>query len=324
MSNHDSGGAAAQLYGIGTVARLTGISTHTLRIWERRYQVVTAERSESGRRQYSREDIERLTRIKNLIDRGETISAIAGLSLAELKGRLNEHMQVALQRETTAQRVRLAILGDARLAALTGELAPAEVVVVDPVPASFRAEIQRLHPDALLLDLQTLNPDQLNLVMDLRGVSSARRVIVAYSFGRRADAQALEERGVVLLRAPFTPADVTRALFADGFEGQPLDPADVEPLPAPGSPITKIAPRRYSAEQLARLARVSTTVECECPRHLVDLVMSLTAFEVYSAECENRSPEDAALHMHLHATTAHARAMIEDALAHVVRAEGLG
>ncbi|MEL7297161.1 MAG: MerR family DNA-binding transcriptional regulator, partial [Pseudomonadota bacterium] len=37
-------------YSIGAVARLTGISTHTLRIWERRYAAIVAERTDSGRR----------------------------------------------------------------------------------------------------------------------------------------------------------------------------------------------------------------------------------------------------------------------------------
>ena len=38
------------------------------------------------------------------------------------------------------------------------------------------------------------------------------------------------------------------------------------------------APERlYDQEQLARLARVSTTVDCECPQHLAGLLRSLAA-----------------------------------------------
>ena len=64
-------------------------------------------------------------------------------------------------------------------------------------------------------------------------------------------------------------------------------------------------------------------MDCECPAHLVDLVISLSAFEVYSAQCENRNPEDAALHADLHRTTAQARALMEQALTQVATAEGL-
>ena len=36
------------IYNIGVVARMTGIPVATLRVWERRYQFPTAERTEGG------------------------------------------------------------------------------------------------------------------------------------------------------------------------------------------------------------------------------------------------------------------------------------
>lgn len=82
-------------------------------------------------------------------------------------------------------------------------------------------------------------------------------------------------------------------------------------------------PRRLSAQALQRLARVKSTVECECPHHLVDLVRNLTAFEVYSLQCRNRNEKDAALHAYLQLTTAQALAMIEDALIRTAAAAGI-
>ncbi|MDL1950237.1 MerR family transcriptional regulator, partial [Acidobacteria bacterium ACD] len=38
---------------IGAVARLTGISTHALRVWERRYGTLKPQRSDGGDRLYS-------------------------------------------------------------------------------------------------------------------------------------------------------------------------------------------------------------------------------------------------------------------------------
>jgi hypothetical protein len=67
----------------------------------------------------------------------------------------------------------------------------------------------------------------------------------------------------------------------------------------------------------------ATAIKCECPHHLVDLIMSLSAFEAYSAACESRSREDAALHAKLHVTAARARALLEQALADVVAMEGI-
>ena len=40
------------LYGIGTVARLTGLKSDTLRVWERRYGLGASYKSPTGRRQY--------------------------------------------------------------------------------------------------------------------------------------------------------------------------------------------------------------------------------------------------------------------------------
>ena len=53
------------------------------------------------------------------------------------------------------------------------------------------------------------------------------------------------------------------------------------------------------------------------------LLQSLSAFETYSQECEDRNPEDALLHAFLHRTTAHVRRIMEEALRHLVRVEGI-
>jgi hypothetical protein len=56
---------------------------------------------------------------------------------------------------------------------------------------------------------------------------------------------------------------------------------------------------------------------------VVDLLLSLRAFERYSAECENRSPADAELHRQLGRYAAGARALFEEALVRVAQAEGI-
>ena len=67
-----------QRYGIGAVAKLTGLTVHTIRVWERRYQAVVADRAPNGRRVYTAADIEKLRLLKTLTDQGLSISAIAG------------------------------------------------------------------------------------------------------------------------------------------------------------------------------------------------------------------------------------------------------
>lgn len=69
---------------IRVVARRTGLSTHLIRMWERRYKAVEPERTDTGRRLYSDEDIERLSLLRQATLTGETIGQIANLSTEEL------------------------------------------------------------------------------------------------------------------------------------------------------------------------------------------------------------------------------------------------
>jgi DNA-binding transcriptional MerR regulator len=71
-------------YRIGTLARLTGVTTHAIRIWERRYGALTPSRTPGGARLYTDADVQRLRLVKRLLERGYTISAVANLDLSEL------------------------------------------------------------------------------------------------------------------------------------------------------------------------------------------------------------------------------------------------
>ena len=70
---------------IQRVARITGLSPHVIRVWEKRYQAVTPERSDTNRRFYNETDIDRLQKLANLTRDGYRISQVAKLSLEELK-----------------------------------------------------------------------------------------------------------------------------------------------------------------------------------------------------------------------------------------------
>lgn len=76
-------------YSIGSVAKLTGISQFTLRAWEARYKIAKPKRSPTGRRLYSDADVERLTLLKRLTERGHGIGDIAGLDVSRLNSLLD-------------------------------------------------------------------------------------------------------------------------------------------------------------------------------------------------------------------------------------------
>src|SRR5690606_12796452 len=55
---------------VGTVCAMFGLNPNTVRTWERRYQFPSPVRSASGHRSYTSDDIERISRIVNLINGG--------------------------------------------------------------------------------------------------------------------------------------------------------------------------------------------------------------------------------------------------------------
>lgn len=81
----DGASAAIARHPVRVVSHRTGLSAHALRAWERRYGVVTPVRTDAGQRLYSDADIERLTLLKTLTDRGYAISQVATLAGAELQ-----------------------------------------------------------------------------------------------------------------------------------------------------------------------------------------------------------------------------------------------
>ncbi|MEM9194281.1 MAG: MerR family transcriptional regulator [Myxococcota bacterium] len=75
-------------YGIGTLSKLTGLSIHTLRVWERRYQALTPSRTPGGTRRYPTEEVARARTLAALVSQGFRIGEVAGLSTDELQSRL--------------------------------------------------------------------------------------------------------------------------------------------------------------------------------------------------------------------------------------------
>ena len=65
-------------FSISEVSMMVGLSTHTIRIWERRHGLVTPRRSGSGHRRYGLDDVQMLQRMKHLADaRGITLKMAA-------------------------------------------------------------------------------------------------------------------------------------------------------------------------------------------------------------------------------------------------------
>ena len=71
--------------GINVISTACGVRPHTIRTWEKRYQVFTPERSKGGQRLYSEVDLTKAKLIVALIEQGHTISSLARHSLQDLR-----------------------------------------------------------------------------------------------------------------------------------------------------------------------------------------------------------------------------------------------
>ena len=72
-------------YPIKVVSQMTGLSEFVIRAWEKRYDAVVPSRTESNRRLYSEEDIEKLRLLNEAVQKGHNIGGIANLSIQDLR-----------------------------------------------------------------------------------------------------------------------------------------------------------------------------------------------------------------------------------------------
>jgi DNA-binding transcriptional MerR regulator/methylmalonyl-CoA mutase cobalamin-binding subunit len=70
---------------IKAAARRTGLSAHVIRIWEKRYGAVAPERTDTNRRLYSEEQIERLMLLRDLRQAGHGLGEVARLPTSALR-----------------------------------------------------------------------------------------------------------------------------------------------------------------------------------------------------------------------------------------------
>lgn len=318
--------ADQEYYEISAVSRLTGLSTHVLRVWERRYGVVEPVRTESGRRRYHRDDIRRLTLLKTLVDNGHTISSIADLDISALEGRLSEVLDKTTQsklEDGTGKVFRIGMVAVQSRKAVREAADTAAELTVAAESSDLEELVANTKPsilDLLVVEIGSLFPEDVVKIQEVVRVLSVHRAIVIYQFASEATLSEGNIEKITALKAPVTASEILLACSAEiqFNRGTKVDPVALE-LPEDSD----VPRRRFSSEQLVALSKRASAVKCECPQHLSQLLESLMAFEDYSRACENRNEKDAELHAFLYHSTAKCRANMEEALDQVLRAEGI-
>jgi DNA-binding transcriptional MerR regulator len=292
-------------YTIGHVAKLTGLSTHNIRKWEERYGAITPERTPGGDRRYGSDQVARLTMLKELVDSGDSISSVAGISDADLKKRCAAILTSSASPIPTVSRI--GVIGDSLPTILKqhGSLMPG----LEFVTLTSDEDAQDADLEVVLLEKPTLDEDIFDQLADVRDRFAVDIVVILYGYSPQSLALRLSSDTTACLRMPVNYRELQRTVNSL--------------LPRPGGqrPTLEPSPVRYSKDVLAKVAAMSPTIACECPRHVAEIIFALTDFETYSANCEDKNPMDAAVHNYLRLTAAQARVAFEQALATVATHE---
>jgi len=84
------------VYSIKDMESLSGVKAHTIRIWEKRYNIIQPKRTKTNIRYYTDDDLKQLLNVCILYRNGTKISVIAKMSDAELKESINKIPQHGL------------------------------------------------------------------------------------------------------------------------------------------------------------------------------------------------------------------------------------
>lgn len=303
-------------YTIGVVARRTNIHPETLRVWERRYQMVVPQRNSTGRRLYSEADILKLSLVKRLTEAGHPVSRLSDLSIDALRRILDESAPAAQSTKRSAsQPCSVIFLGESLGLRMKREkqlIADINIVACIGQDEDLVTAAKTCPAEVLVTEFTTINHETLNTVRRQLAQSQCQGAVVVFSFGTRAVIGEFEQAGMLCMKASATAAELRRACLS-------LRPVSQELLPSLAAP----GPRRFDAQQLAQIASLVGSIACECPNHLAELVASLNAFEQYSSECANRNANDSELHAHLSQSAGFARSILEECLIKVMEIEGI-
>jgi DNA-binding transcriptional MerR regulator len=315
-------GEVAGSYRIGGVSRLTGVPVTTLRIWESRYGAFQPDKSTGRHRLYGETDVMRARLLRQLSASGHSIGSIARLGLPELQ-RLLTGTRLAPE-APPAKALSLVVVGEAAAARVN---APAWLVrhlgrgarvlaVHADLYAAEAAQGAQEQTDVLLVRLNALQADTAAQLTRAAAHWRANHTVVLYNFAAGPVLEMLRSAGFILRREPVADEELAEAIRSVTV----VDTGGAAPAFQAGATIPR---RQFSDAMLAQVAQAPTSIVCECPRHVADLIAQLVAFEEYSAQCLDSSPEDAHLHAYLRSISGSARALFEHALQMVLRQDGV-
>lgn len=246
-------------------------------------------------------------------------SGLAGLATSSLPASARP-LRVALVGASLPMRLSSDLRGSSTMPAC-------DVVRVCDSLADAARSLQQAAIDIVLIEIGEVDDSVLPHVDAIRhAAAEGAMLVVLYHFGASTTLEQLRMRDCLLAREPASPADIVR-LCATSMRkaGRPPAPelASMLPEAAAEAGYTPVPPSRFDQAALHAIRDAVTSVQCECPRHLADILGMLGSFERYSQQCVARHPQDALLHRELAHAAGQARTLLEQAMFKLARAEGL-
>lgn len=295
-----------ELYRIGTVSALTGLSVERLRAWERRYDLSPAHKS--GRtRFYDQSQLDRFKVIKRLIDLGHPISSLVELDQNQLETRLrHQSLEESEFHNATVlfqDRPMVGLIGpnllllEQKTSAASDESQQGSIEIaarwanVD----AFKSEQDQVEDlDVIVIQLPVLNTQPIELVKEYFPKS---KVIVLYQFTRADIISQIQSLKIPTIKWPVSWIEIEHMCV----NGHRLLKGNKHPTP-----------RKFSDEELIAIASSSDDTT-GCPEYVVESIHQLNALATYSHECGKEFKDSSSMQA-LHASTTHARAELEIAL----------
>lgn len=98
------------VYSIKDIEKLSGVKTHTLRVWEKRYGIIEPKRTDTNIRYYLDDDVQKILNIALLKKKGYRISTISKMSMEEVRAKVAELSDVDVEFEDQVDGLILSML----------------------------------------------------------------------------------------------------------------------------------------------------------------------------------------------------------------------
>ena len=306
------------LYKIGAVSKITGINIPTLRSWENKFDIVTPTRVNGTQRGYTKQDLDKLVLIQALIDSGDSISSLRGLSLEQLQSRLLSND--SSKNDSNSSHEKLLELNVITIGTMIPDL-EAETAGLPSINVAKKYDLDEFTDDEneeikcdcdlIIFELATLHIKTINWIKDILKYNSINHCIILYRFASSDGMMAANnDKRINTLRQPVSAQDIFLMIkFL----------TDIEPSNRNSVKVRHDEHVPFTDKELWEISVMANPIHCECPKHLSSIISSIKGFEKYSADCEELSESDRILHRELEENAKEARIIMEKSLRKVIK-----